>query len=87
MLVQYIVSLGATDLQKSKTKSFKAINPLQVTTIRVHLLVESFCIFFQKYVLQQGSRLGLVVNLLLIFHQTSGSCPYKIVLINKSFLI
>ena len=43
MLAQYIVSLGATTLQKSK-KSVKAVNFPQVnkeTTFHVYLLVES----------------------------------------------
>ena len=51
MLAQYLVSLGDTNLLKSKTKSDKAANSSQVYKERifdVHLLVENFCIVFQK---------------------------------------
>ena len=37
----------------------------------------------KKYSLRQGFRVRLVLNLVLIFHQISGSCSYKIVLIKK----
>ena len=40
----------------------------------------SFCAVFQKYILRHGFRLSLVLNLLLIFHQISVSCCYKIIL-------
>ena len=48
------VWLGTTDLQKWKAKCFQAVNSFKVKkdmTFRVHLLVESFCIVFQKYIL------------------------------------
>ena len=54
--------------------------------LHVHLLVESIYIIFQKYILRQGFRLGLVLNLFLIFHQTSGLCSYKVVPIKNSVL-
>ena len=86
MLAQYLVSLGAANLRKSKSKIFKAVNSPQVNkerTFHVHLLLESFCIVIQKYILQQGFSLSLVLNLFLIFHQISRSSSYKIVLIEK----
>ena len=51
MLVQYPVSLEATNLQKSKKKSVKGISSPQVNmerTVHVHLLVESFYIIFRN---------------------------------------
>ena len=45
--MQYLVSLGATSLRKSKTKSDKAVNSPQVSMERafhVRMLVESLCI-------------------------------------------
>ena len=53
MLAQYLVSLGATNLLKVKEKNVKAVNSPQVKKerkFRVNLLVESFCIVFQKYI-------------------------------------
>ena len=76
LVVQYLVSLGATNLQKLKAKSLKAVNFPQVNKERkfcVHLLVEGFCIVFQKYVLRQNFKLSFVLTLFLIFHQISGS--------------
>ena len=49
-------------------------------TLLAHLLVESFCIAFQEYILQQVLRLSLVLHLLLIFYQIAGFCSSKIVL-------
>ena len=46
-----------------------AVNIFQVNkerTFRIHLLVESFYIVLEKYILRQGFRLGLVLNLFLI---------------------
>ena len=51
MLTQYIVSLGATDLRKSRERSAKADNSPQANNERsyqVHLSMESFCIVFAK---------------------------------------
>ena len=39
--------------------------------------------FAQKYILKLFFWLSLVLDLLLIFHQISDSCSYKIILINK----
>ena len=81
-----LVSQGATNLRKSKTRSVKAVNSPQVNkerTFRVHLLVESFCISIQKYILQQGFRLSRVLKMFLTFHHISSSCCYKIVLIKE----
>ena len=86
MLAEYLVSLGATNLQKSKAKGIKVVNSPQASWERifhVHLLVENFCIVFQKYILRQGFGLSLALNLFLIFHQISGSCSYEIVLIKR----
>ena len=82
MLVQYLVSLGATNLRKSIKNSVKVINIPQVNlkmSSHVHLLVESFCIVLEKYILRKGFRLSLVVNFFLIFDQLSGSCSYRFV--------
>ena len=90
MLAQYLVSVGATNLLKSKTKSDKAANSSQVNkerTIHVRLLVENFCIVFQKYVLRQDFRHRLLLNLFLIFHQILGWCSYEIVLVRKEHCI
>ena len=49
MLAHYLALLGATNLQKSKTKSVKAVNSLRVNkegTFYFHLSMESFCIVF-----------------------------------------
>ena len=54
MITQYLVSQGASNLQKSKTKSVKAVNCPQVNkemTFHCQLLMESFCIIFEKYIL------------------------------------
>ena len=86
MLAQYLDLLGATSLRRSEKKSFKAVNSPQVNKERsfhVHLLVESFSIISQKYFLRQGFSLNLVLNLLLILQQMSGSLSYRIVLIDK----
>ena len=67
-------------------KSLKAVNSAQVNkerTFLVHFLMGSFCIVIQAYILRQSFRPSLVLNLFLIFHQISGSCSYKIVLIMK----
>ena len=64
------------------SKSVKAVNSPQVKkggTFHVHLLMEGFCIVVEKYISRQGLRLGLVLNLFLIFYQISGSCSYEIV--------
>ena len=61
---------------KIKEKGLKAVNSPQTRKdriFRVHLSVESFCIVVQKYILRQGFRLSLVLNVFLIFHQSSGS--------------
>ena len=84
MLAQYLVSLGAISSLKSNRKSVKAVTSLQIKkerTFHVHLLVECFCVAFQKYILRQGFKFSFALPLLLIFHQISGSCFYKIVLI------
>ena len=70
-----------------KEKSVRAVNSPQDNkerTFFVHFLVESFCIVFQKYFLQQGFRLRFFLTLFLIFYQTSGSCSYKLFPIKKS---
>ena len=85
MLAQYLVSLRATNLRESKIKSVMAVNSPQNNkerTFHVHLLVESDCIALQKYILRQGFRLSLVLNLFLSFHHISGlyfykNCSYK----------
>ena len=69
-------------MRKSIKNSVKVINIPQVNlkmSSHVHLLVESFCIVFEKYILRQSFRLNLVLNFFLIFDQLSGSCSYKIV--------
>ena len=84
MLVQYLVLLGATNLQKLKRRSEKAVNSPKASRERifhVHMLVESLCIIVQQYILQQSFSLNLVLHVFLIFHQNSGSCSYKIVLV------
>ena len=66
MLVQYLVSQGATYLRKSKIESLKAVNSPQVNkerTFRVHLLVKSFCIVFQQCILRQNFRLSFLLHL------------------------
>ena len=71
---------------KIKEKSVKAVNSPQVAkerTFHVHLLVESVCIDFQKFILRQSFRLSLVLNLFLIFHRNSCPCSYNNVLIKK----
>ena len=47
--------------------------------------MESFCIFFQKYILRQGFRISFALNLSLIFCQISGSRSQKIVLLKEEF--
>ena len=86
MLAQYLSSLGATNLRKSKKTSGKAVNSSQVHKGRFHVfsLLECFCIVFQKYMLRKGFMLSQVHNFFLIFHQISSSWSYKIVLIKKS---
>ena len=49
------------------------------------LLVENVCFVFQKYILRQNFMLSLVLSLFLIFHQISGSCSYKIILIKRVY--
>ena len=69
MLAQYLVSLGAANLRISKARCIKAANSpygKKEKPFNGHLLVESFCIVFQKYFLRQGSRLSLAFNLVLI---------------------
>ena len=86
MLAQYLVLLGAISLQKSMKKSIKAVSSPQIEkerTFHVHLLMESFYVIFKKYVLGQGFSLSFVLNLFLIFHQISGSCSYRMVLLEK----
>ena len=86
MSAQYLVLLGATNLRKSKKKSTECVNSPQVNKERklhAHLLVESFCIVFQKYILRQRFRVSVVPKLFLIFHQISGLCSYKMVPIKK----
>ena len=56
-------------------------------TFYVHLLVESFCVVFQKHFLKQGIRPSLVLNLFLSFHQISGSCSYKFFLNEKESVL
>ena len=54
MLAQYLVSKRAPNLHKSKKKSVKTANSPQINKERilhVHLLVKSFGIVFQKYIL------------------------------------
>ena len=82
ILAQYLVSLGATILQKSKSRSDKAVNSLKVNKKKIfhgHMLEERLCIVVKKHVLRQCFRLKHVLNQLLMFHQTSGSCSYKMV--------
>ena len=79
MLAQYLASLRATNLRKSK-KSVKAVNSPQVNkerTFDVHLLVKSFYIIFQIYILRQDLKVSLVLNLFLVFYQLSDSCIKK----------
>ena len=86
MLEQELVSLGATNLRESKKDSDKAVISPQASNERTfyfHMLVKSFCIVFQNYILRQGFRFSFVHNLLLIFPQISGSCSYKIVRISS----
>ena len=71
---------------KIEDKSRKAVNSPQVNkeiTFHAPLLVESFCIVLQKYILRQGFRLRLVLSLFLIFQQISSSCSHKSVLIKN----
>ena len=87
-LAQYLVSLGATILEKSKSRSDKVVNFLNVNKERifhVHMLEERLCIVLQKHVLRQYFRLKLLLNLLLMFHKISGSCSYKIVRIKRVY--
>ena len=86
MLTQYLVSIGATNLRKSKRRNDEAATSPQAdkeSAFHVHLFVESFCIVFQKYILLHGFKLSLVLNGFLIFLQLSGSCSYKFGLIKK----
>ena len=87
-MAQCLLSLGATNLRKSEKESAKAVSSLQVNKKGppVLLLVEGFCIIFQKYFLQ-SFRLSLVLTLLLICHQISGSYSYKIVLVENEFTV
>ena len=43
--------------------------------------------FAEKYILRLSFSLMLVHSLFLIFHQTSGSCSYKIKLVKKSVFV
>ena len=52
-------------------------------TFHIHLLVESFCIIFQKCILRQGFWFCFVLNFFLIFDQISDSCSSKIVLYKR----
>ena len=64
MLAQYLVSLEATNLQKSKTESVKAVNSPQVSkegTFHVHLLMESFCIVSKNTFYRKASGLVLLL--------------------------
>ena len=59
MLPHYRVSLGATNALNQR-KRFNVVNSPQVSkerTLRVHLLVERFCIIFQKYFLYSNKPL------------------------------
>ena len=88
MLSQCLVLLGAANLQKSIGRSSNAVNSLQASkegAFHAHMLVQNFCIIFQTYILRQAFCLSFVYNLFLIFQQISGSCSYKIVLIQKEF--
>ena len=81
MLAQYLALQGATNLRKSMKRSAKAVDSPQVNeerTFHIQLSVERFSIVFQIYILRQGFRLSFVLNLLLIFDQTSDSCSCKI---------
>ena len=67
-------------------KKCKAVDSSQFNkerTFHIHVLVGSFCIFFQKYMLRQGFRISLVLNLFLIFDHISGSCSYNTVRIKR----
>ena len=53
-------------MRKSRKQSVMAVNSPQVEkekTFYIHLLVECFCIVFQKYILRQDSRISLGLNL------------------------
>ena len=55
ILAKYLVSQRATNSQKSKRRNDKAINSLHDKKERIfhaHMLLESFCIVVQKYVLR-----------------------------------
>ena len=87
ILAQYLVSLGATNLQKPKGRSDKAVNSPKANKERifhVYKLEERLCSFVQKHILRQCFRIKLVHNLLLMFRQTSGSCSYKFLLIKSA---
>ena len=43
--------------------------------------------FFKTYILRRGFGFNLVFNMFLVFHQTSGSCSDKIVLLKSSVCI
>ena len=54
MLPQYRALQEVTNLRKSITRNARAVDAPQISkkkTFHVHLLVESFCIVFQKYIL------------------------------------
>ena len=66
-------------------RSDKAVNSPQANkerTLHVHMSVESLRILLPKCILQLFFNLRLVINLFLIFHQISGSCSYKVVLMS-----
>ena len=87
MLAQYLALQGVTYLRKSMKRSVIVVNSPQANkerTFHVNLLVESFCIVFQKYILRQCFRLSVALNFFLIFDQISGSYSYTIVLINEN---
>ena len=85
VLAQYFVWLNATNLQKSmkKCQSSQLSSGWQGKDLSCLFVSGKLLHRFPKYILRKGFRLSLVFNLLLIFHEISGSCSYKIVLIKR----
>ena len=62
MLAQYLVSQGATNLRKSRTKNVMTVNILQVNkerTFQIHLLVEASSSFSNNTFYDKASGLAL----------------------------
>ena len=87
MLAQYLVSLARSNqfakIKEKRCQGCQFSSFSKEKTFQIHLLVESFCIVFQKSILRKCFKLSLILNLFLIFDQISDLCSHKIFLIGK----